>query len=375
MKCVLIFSTAYYPFVGGAEIAIKEITDRLGNDMEFDLLTVRFRRSLPAVERVGRITVYRLGVGIPLLDKLLSPFWGAVVALRLTSTRHYSAYWAMMTTYMSGAAYIANIFRFWDPTPIVLTLQEGDSETHLRYRWGGLLHLSWILALRRASFLTVISSYLERRARSLGYRGESALIPNGVDVKKFSGTLIAHEGTVLITTSRLVEKNGIDTVIRALPLLPEVCFQVVGTGQDEKKLKALARELGVSGRVAFLGFVDQSKIPDLLHRADIFIRPSRSEGMGNSFIEAMAAGLPVIATQEGGIADFLFDAKRDPDKEPTGWAVDKNSPEQIAEAVTEILANPAKTKSVVAHARALVAERYDWETVARAMREKVFALL
>ena len=53
----------------------------------------------------------------------------------------------------------------------------------------------------------------------------------------------------------------------------------------------------------------------------------------------MAAGLPVIATQEGGIADFLFDAVRNPDKETTGWAVDKDSPEQIAEAVREIVAS------------------------------------
>jgi glycosyltransferase involved in cell wall biosynthesis len=97
--------------------------------------------------------------------------------------------------------------------------------------------------------------------------------------------------------------------------------------------------------------------------------------MGNSFIEAMAAGLPVIATQEGGIADFLFDAKRNPDKPTTGWAVDKDSPKQITEAVKKILENQEITKKVVENARKLAFEKYDWDLIAHNMREKVFARL
>ena len=100
-----------------------------------------------------------------------------------------------------------------------------------------------------------------------------------------------------------------------------------------------------------MGYIDHSKLPNAFGECDIFIRPSRSEGMGNSFIEAMAAGLPVIATQEGGIADFLFDAKRNPDKGTTGWAVDKNSPEQIANAVKDILAHPEQVARVTATAK------------------------
>lgn len=90
--------------------------------------------------------------------------------------------------------------------------------------------------------------------------------------------------------------------------------------------------------------------------------------MGNSFIEAMAAGLPVIATQEGGIADFLFDAERNPDKETTGWAVDTDSPEQIADAVKEILENPKQVEHVKATAKKLVLEKYEWNTIAQKMK-------
>ena len=95
-----------------------------------------------------------------------------------------------------------------------------------------------------------------------------------------------------------------------LPKLPEnVHFIVLGVGPDEVMLKKLVKHERVESRVQFLGQIEHNEMPLYLKACDIFIRPSRSEGMGNSFIEAMAAGLPVIATQEGGIADFLFDEK------------------------------------------------------------------
>ena len=124
-----------------------------------------------------------------------------------------------------------------------------------------------------------------------------------------------------------------------------------------------------------MGHIGHEEMPKYLKACDIFIRPSRSEGMGNSFIEAMAAGLPVIATQEGGIADFLFDEKRNPDKPITGFAVDTDSPEQIAAQVKHVMDHPEKVRAVIATARAMVMEKYDWDLIARDMREKVFARL
>ena len=156
------------------------------------------------------------------------------------------------------------------------------------------------------------------------------------------------------------------------PLLPEnVRFIVVGIGP--RPLAETARAgVQVAERVRFVGEVANQEIPKYLHASDIFIRPSRSEGMGNSFVEAFAAGLPVIGTQEGGIADFLFDEKRNTDKPITGWAVDTDSPEQVAQAVKDIMEHPEKVRAVIATARALAAEKYDWDIIARDMREKVF---
>ncbi len=383
MKRVLIFSTAYIPFVGGAEVAIKEITDRLKDEYVFDMLTVRLSRDVLKRERVGAITVYRVGWGIGVIDKLLAPFLGALLTLRLNAEHRYDAYWTMMATFMSGAAFIANIISLKKKVPIVLTLQEGDSDAYLKTRWFGLVDLSWRLALSHASFLTVISTYLAERAQRLGYKGHAELIPNGVDVGRFEkideafslGALrgqwnLSQDDTVLFTSSRLVEKNGVEDVIRALPLLPErFKFVIAGTGVLEGKLRDIARELEVDARVRFLGFVPHEKLPQHLRGSEIFIRPSLSEGMGNSFIEAFAAWVPVIATQEGGIADFLFDPFLNPDKPSTGRAVPTRNSQAIAAATLWYRdpANRAHVADIVENAHMLAKEKYSWDGIARAM--------
>ncbi|OGM92030.1 MAG: hypothetical protein A3J09_02860 [Candidatus Zambryskibacteria bacterium RIFCSPLOWO2_02_FULL_51_21] len=366
-KRVLIFSTAYLPFVGGAEVAVKELTDRLGNDIEFDLITAKIRAGLPSKERVGTVTVYRIGAGIKLLDKLLLPFVGAIKTWRLNREKKYDYFWGIMVSFATGAAYIANWFQ--KKVPIILTLQEGDSEKWLRYRWFGLIDLSWRMALKRTARLTAISNYLLERAKRLGYTGFSCVIPNGVDVEKFlnpKSKILNPDEVTLITTSRLVEKNGVGDIIEAMKFLPEsMKLRIIGIGPLEKNLKAKVRDLKLENRIDFLGIVPNSEIPKHLHEADIFIRPSLSEGQGISFIEAMAAGLPVIATPVGGIPDFLKDAE-------TGLFVESKNPRQIAFQIQKLISNRVLHDKIVINAKRMVSEKYDWDLIANDMRSKVF---
>ncbi len=366
-KRVLVFSTAYFPQVGGAEIAISEITKRLSPDYAFDLICARSDRALATEETLDAVRVFRVGIGIRVIDKVLAPFLGAFKAISLQRQGQYDLYWAMMVTYASGAAYIA---RWFTKVPVVLTLQEGDPPAYLRRKWFGLLALSWRAALTRSRVVTVISTYLGTLAKEFGYEGEVVLVPNGVDSLRFSGvSLVPHEGYRLVTTSRLVKKNALDVVIRALSYLPdEVTFVIYGTGPEEKNLRDLARIYGVTKRVEFRGHVDHEALPEALAAVDVFVRPSRSEGMGNSFLEAMAAGLPVIATQEGGIADFVFDADRNPDKEATGYVVDVENPEQIAAQVHAIYTDKKRAAASTERAKAMVIRDYDWNLVSKKMR-------
>lgn len=391
MKRVLIFSLAYFPkHVGGAEVAIKEITDRI-HDLEFHVITNRFDSTLPREEKIGNVYVHRIGLATkdpsmadlsraPLnLNKPLYQFYAAWKALQLHRRYRFSAIWAMMA-HSTGVP--AAIFKMLHPeVKYLLNLQEGDPIPYIERKMRPLWFF-FVRAFTLADVIQPLSRYLADWARARGFKGPIVVIPNAVNARHFAQEYAPEEiealrqklgkkpgDSFLVTTSRLVHKNAVDDVIRALPLLPEqVSFVVLGTGPDETMLRKLAGELNVARRVRFVGQVGHDEMPKYLKASDIFIRPSRSEGFGASFPEAMAAGLPVITTQEGGIADFLFDAKRNPELPTTGWAVDKDSPEQIADAVERILLKPDETRRVVATARKLVFEKYDWDLIAADMR-------
>ncbi len=374
-KRVLIFSLSYYPrFVGGAEIAIRELTDRLAHEYEFDMVTLR-RRACQC-ERIGNVNVYR--VGLPwgrsrnsrnlLISKLLFPFRALRKAAALHRTRHYDLVWGLMA---SSAGFASLFFKIYHPrVPYLLSLQEGEplDEISRRMRWVSPL---FRMIFTRADRIYAVSRELADFASANGHQRRAAVIPNGVDLSRFvkpHTRIPGTEGVVLVTTSRLVPKNAVDDVIRALAILPEqVRFFIYGKGGNEK-LRALARQCGVSGRTHFMGHVDHEQLPDALAASDIFVRPSRSEGMGLSFIEAMAAGLPVIATQTGGLSELVFDAERNPDVPTTGWAVDPDAPDQIAAVVNEILAEPEKVEAVRTNALHLVRSTYDWVLIAKEMK-------
>jgi len=394
---IVIFSLVYYPrFIGGAEIAIKEITDRIPSDeYEFHMVTLRLDKKLPKMEKISNVFVHRVGfVGnlkdpadslrFPLhLNKYLLPFIGAFKAHKLHKKYHYDAVWAMMANY---SGFGALFFKILHPkVSFILSLQEGDPIEYIKKRIG-IFYALYSQIFLKATVIQTISNYLGDFARSMGYEGRIEVIPNAVDTKRFGQEYSQNEldtlkeklgkqsGDVfLITTSRLVVKNAVDDVIRSLVSLPHnVKFLVLGQGYEEDNLRALALELGVEKKVNFLGHVDHADMPKYLKVSDIFIRPSLSEGFGNSFVEAMAAGIPVIATPVGGIVDFLYDPDKNQNMRATGLFCEVKNPQDIARQVRRLLENPALRAQLTLNARQMVIEKYDWNMIARDMKERVF---
>lgn len=368
MKKTLIFSLTYFPRVGGAEIALSEITKRI-SDIDFHMITMRFAGEEKAIEKIGNITVHRIGDGGSYLSKILFVPRAAAYARYLHQKERFDVAWAMMSYMVLPLVLLrARGVRL----PYVVTLQDGDPFERVFMRPHILPFLPFLrYGFRHATKVSVLSVYLAEWARRMSYPGEPTVIPNGAAVKTFAGAMPREVGKKegefwLVTSSRLVYKNAVDDVIRALVQLPPyVHFLVLGVGGQENDLRILARELKVDQRVHFKGYVPHAELPNYLHACDAFVRPSRSEGFGSSFVEAMAAGLPVIATQEGGIADFLFDARRNPERAPTGFAVDRDVPEQIANAVKEVMTDPKKVQMIRENAFTLVREKYDWDGIAQ----------
>jgi glycosyltransferase involved in cell wall biosynthesis len=380
--------------IGGAELAVKEITDRI-SDCEFDLICARLRRDLePAMrflfsavkkqEKIGRINVYRVGFGSK-IDKLLLPLFGFLKArkiykkLQVPSPKFQVVLWGLMASWGSAAAWFFKIF--YPRVPFLLTLQEGDAERSVSGGRRFLINMGWRLILAKADFVQVISNYLAKMAKKYGYRGEIEVVPNGVDLKMYNVSYIKHNGEkiksrlkissndkIIITVSRLVEKNGIGDLIEAINQFSIFNFQfsikllILGGGPLEKSLKFKVSSSKLQDKVLFLGDILNEEVPKYLAIADVFVRPSLSEGLGTAFLEAMAAGVPIVATPVGGIPDFLKDGE-------TGLFCKVKNPKSIAEKMRMLLENDELRSRIITNARKMVEEKYDWNIIASKMAE------
>lgn len=384
-KRILIFTLTYYPkFVGGDGVALKEITDRISDkDFIFDMVTLRLDSDQPKFEKFGNVNIHRVGFSkkgptpeellkFPMyLTKVLFPISAFIEAVKLHRKNKYDLIWGMMA--YAGFPFV--LFNFIYPkVPFLLTLQDGDPIEKISGRARIKIVMPFFKRIFKVStHVQSISNYLADFAVQMGYKGEISIVPNGVDFKKFSsfdevrvqeiknGLNKSPEDFWLFTASRLVEKNANDIVIKAVAKLPEnVKFVIAGIGPDKKELENLCKELKVSDRMFFLGQISHDDLPNYLRASDAFIRPSRTEGFGNSFVEAMAAEIPVIATTAGGIADFLFDNEN-------GLEVRINNSDDIVEK-TKILIGESELKTkIVENARKMVIEKYEWDNISKQM--------
>jgi glycosyltransferase involved in cell wall biosynthesis len=167
------------------------------------------------------------------------------------------------------------------------------------------------------------------------------VIPNGVDIahwerlpdrrKAREALGLPLDGTLVGVIARLDPVKRLDVLLRALAALEGVSAVVVGYGPQEDRLKSLAEELGIEGRVRFAGH--QRDVRPWLAALDVFVLSSDWEGMSNALLEAMAARLPVVATATGGTPDVVLDGK-------TGFLVPPGDPPALARALGRLLADP-----------------------------------
>ncbi|MEH1964985.1 glycosyltransferase [Nostoc sp.] len=202
-------------------------------------------------------------------------------------------------------------------------------------------------ALTSAAGIWTISRYSRDRAcvaNSLNPKMVQ-MMPCAIDGDKFTPgskqpELVQKYGLtgakVLMTVARLWSGDiykGVDVTIRALPqiaqVFPEVKYLVIGRGDDQPRLAKLAKDLGVSDRVVFAGFVATEALMAHYRLADAYIMPSQ-EGFGIVYLEAMACGVPVLSGDDDGSADPLQDGK-------LGWRVPHRSPDAVAAACVEML--------------------------------------
>ncbi|MBY0315004.1 MAG: glycosyltransferase family 4 protein [Bdellovibrionales bacterium] len=178
---------------------------------------------------------------------------------------------------------------------------------------------------------------------------------------------------LLLTVTRLHAYKGVDSVLKALPHViknvPDTHYLVVGKGPDRERLEALAKDLGVSAHVTFLGAVSYEQVIDLYNTATLFVLLSREElpdveGFGLVFLEAAACGLPSLGGHSGGIPDAIDDMR-------SGWLVDPTSISDIEVKLTNLLSSPQILKSAAEYGLETAPLR-TWETTARTILENIY---
>ncbi|MBK7947565.1 MAG: glycosyltransferase [Deltaproteobacteria bacterium] len=138
--------------------------------------------------------------------------------------------------------------------------------------------------------------------------------------------------------------------------MPGAQVAIAGRGDEEPNLRRLAAELGIGSRVHLLGL--RNDVDRLLEAADVFVQPSRSEGLPLAVLEAMAAGLPVVATRVGGMGEAVVDGE-------TGMLVGAERPDELARALRSLLEDDALRRRMGIEARARAEAEFSVETMAR----------
>jgi len=341
---ILMINYEFPPLGGGGGVASYQIATALTErGHEVDILTTRWR-GLPSEDVVDGLRVYRVPVAgrgdlatASLISMLLFFPSGVAEGYRKLRKKRYdilNSHFAVPSG-PTGAT-LARLFGI----PHVLTIIGGD--IYDPTRWFSPSNSSLLRAVVRrvlnsSQQVIAISQDIKNRAQQdLHCKTNIEVIHYGLTPPEFERKSrqelgISEDEVVLISIGRLIRRKALDDALLALSRLDKGRFRllIIGDGPEEEHLRDLARTLGLSSRVDFLGAVWGDGKFQYLAAADMFVLPSAHEGFGLVFLEAMHCGLPVIASISGGQTDFLRDGE-------TGFLVPVGDVEVLAERILRL---------------------------------------
>lgn len=365
-----IVTHTFLPHMGGIEKVVNEQSKRLSM-RKFSPLIVTNRIDTPKCYWVDGVPVecyeslntgFRLGIpySIPTFPSFPT-FFKAVKTSKIVHA-HGHPYLSSL-----AAAKLAKLCG----KPFVLT----QHNTFIEYNnvFDHVEHLNDLTVgkqnLNSADKIIAISSATKEYVLRLGAKPSKVkVIYNGVDLERFRPTTAKREemrrklgipqnAILVLTVRRLVYKNGVDTLIDAATAVVKknlrIIFLVVGKGPDMESVRLQVTQLGIEANFRLTGFVSDENLPSYYNAADLFVLPSKSgEGLPLVALEAMACGLPVVATDVGGIREILM--------KDYGKLVPPNQPELLANAVLDFAAVDFSSRK--GELRTMVEKRFSWDT-------------
>ncbi len=369
MPRICLVTHFFPPHMGGIEKVSYEQSKRLTKSgYRIDVLTskIKGRNEHPAKEiRVFHYSTLniaeRIGVPYPILS--IDAYRKFAEVIRKCDLVHAHGH-VYLSSYLAGK--LAKKYK----KPFILT----QHNTFIDYQ-------SWLTTIENLNDLTigkavlkdadriiVVSNKTRDYVRRLGAdKAKTSVIYNGVDIDYFHPTNkresrkklgLPKNRKIILSVRRLVYKNGLDTLIESVPPVarnhPDTLFVVAGKGPSRKLIEDRIKELGIADNIKLTGFVPDKLLPVYYDAADYFVLPSASgEGLPLVLLEAMACGLPVLATKVGGTPEIIQHMKN-------GVLVPPRNPEAMAETMSKLLKEELGP-AIGEEARRTVEDRFTWE--------------
>lgn len=362
--CSVLFVIRYFhPFIGGLENNTLTLAAALiKHARKVTVITSRFYRKWPAQNTIHGVPVSRLPS--PRI-KILGPlcFLLSLSYYLIKNRAHYDMLHVFQIGYTAAATIlIGKLLR----KPTILTLASsgsgGDIQRHLRTPWGKF----FVYVCRLSSRIVLLNNQMRTELAAIAYPEQNTVyIPNGVDTTRFcprehaiprsGGQIGTPDEKIILYTGRLSPEKGVDFLIRAFSKvhmrMPVQLF-ILGDGSEKKNLEKLIQQCHVENKVHLMHAVEN--VVPFLQSADVFVLPSRFEGLSNSLLEAMACGVPVIATRVTGTSEVIQDGV-------TGMLVEYNDTESLANTLMFLITHPEKARELAGNAIAAVRRLYTLE--------------
>ncbi len=215
--------------------------------------------------------------------------------------------------------------------------------------------------LQNADAVLALTEDMKQKMQEIHDR-DISVVPNGIDLERFeisSGDKKEGNAKTIIFVGRLHPVKGVRYLIEAMAIIhqqmPDVKLVIVGDGAERSRMEELVGRLNLNDCIQFTGQVPQESIPRLIHQADVFALSSLSEGLPVVILEGMAAGLPIVATNVGGIPDIIKEGVN-------GYLVSVKNPEEISDKLLILLQNDEIREMMSTNNREK-AELYTWDKI------------
>lgn len=351
---ILFPATHYYPVIGGIENWTQNIAEKLAEKANVFVVTGKVKYQ-PQKQELNGVSIWRTSLFV-LSNLSASPIIYTLSLLPFIFFRSFYLIKKEKVDIVHCQGFLSGLLGFFlsklTKVPFIITVQ----------RIEGVKNPLKNFIYRNADYCIGASRAVAEFFNKIGCKNVE-VIPNGIDLKGFEGIKKEpHEGFVVMTVARLENVKGIEYLIKAFDLLrfdPAKAgsnLLIIGDGSERKNLEGLTKQLGLEDKVKFVGQIPPEGIPEYLAMADCFVLPSLKEGFGIAVLEAMATGVPVVASKVGGILDIIEDGKN-------GLLTEPGNPEEIAKGIGRIYQDSALRRQLINNAMVEL-KRYDWQNIA-----------